>query len=404
MAHYKGYTIRLFPSKDQEVILFQHINSCRWIWNYMIEINMKSYESGNGVLSHFQMSSCVPYLRKENEWLKNVDSHSLTLTCKDISERLDMFFTHKANFPKFKSKRTAKKAYPVRGERIRFRSSNIVKIPSIGDMKYRFDYRKETINLNSIFPRNPRIFLSKNGKWIMSFNVEYENQILQNKVGPLGIDMGLRNIATYSYIDIHGNILTEVVHNLNRSKKLHNLDKRINHLKMIMDRKIASAKKQNRDWSDSKNYEKVRIKRQKLLYHRTNLIRDEYDKITSHIVNELHPKIIWMEDLDIRKMRKNPIYRKDISNANWGLFRNMIEYKSDRIGIPVLYTPKNFPSSQICSNCGARNEGLKDWSFVFKCPSCGYKEDRDVNASINLMNYEDDRIISNYCILNIKRV
>ena len=404
MTNYKGYKIRLFPSKDQETRLMKHINSCRWIWNYMVELNLKSYESENGVLSHFQMASLVPYLRKENGWLKDIDSHSLTLTCKDVSERLDMFFDNKTEFPKFKSKRTAKKAFPVRGERVRFKTSSVVKIPSIGNMTYRWDYRKENIDLISIYPRNPRIFISKNGKWMMSFSLEYENQILPNKVGPLGIDMGLRNIATYSYIDSLNVIHTRTLHNLNRSKKLLNLDKRINHLKMIMDRKILSAKKQNRDWTNSKNYEKVRKKRQKLLYRRTNLIKDEYDKVTSYIVNEIHPKIIWMEDLDIRKMRQNPIYRKDISNANWGLFRNMIEYKSDRIGIPVLYVPKDFPSSQICSKCGSRNEGLKDWAFTFKCESCGYKEDRDVNASLNLMNYEDSRIISNLCILNIKRI
>ena len=238
----------------------------------------------------------------------------------------------------------------------------------------------------------------------MSFTLEYESQILPPKVGPLGIDMGIRNIATYSYMDNTGSVHTEIVHNLNRSDKLHKLDKRINHLKQIMDRKIRYAKKQDRDWSKSKNYEKVRKKRQKLLYHRSNLIRDEYDKITSYIVNQLHPKIIWLEDLDIRKMRQHPIYRKYLSNVNWGLFRNMFEYKSDRVGIPVLYVSKDFPSSQICSNCGFRNEDLKDWAFTFKCPKCGYKEDRDINASLNLMNYEDDRIISNLCILNIKHV
>ena len=111
MPNYKGYKIRLFPTKDQETRLMKHINSCRLIWNYMVEINLKSYESENGVLSHFQMASLVPYLRKENGWLKDIDSHSLTLTCKDVSERLDMFFDNKTEFPKFKSKRIAKKHF-----------------------------------------------------------------------------------------------------------------------------------------------------------------------------------------------------------------------------------------------------------------------------------------------------
>ena len=113
--------------------------------------------------------------------------------------------------------------------------------------------------------------------------------------------------------------------------------------------------------------------------------------------------IIWLEDLDIEAMRKIKHLSKEISDANWGLFRRMLEYKGEYFGIPVLYVPKRYPSSQLCSCCGFKQK-MPLSKRVYECPNCGMKLDRDVNASMNLMYYKDYRNEDSFTIYLDKHV
>ena len=133
------------------------------------------------------------------------------------------------------------------------------------------------------------------------------------------------------------------------------------------------------------------------------MIKDEYNKFAHYIVTYLRPKYIILETLNLPGIAKSKFLSKEISDVNLSYLRNKIEYKGDQYNIPILYVPRNYPSSQLCSSCGNRKK-MPLSSRTYVCPKCGMVLDRDVNASMNLMNYKDFRNDSNVFIINQKHV
>lgn len=405
---FKKYKVRLFPTKDQEKMFWKHIHACRWMWNYAIRLNIDNHIKTDKFLNRYDYSKIITKL-KENEkfnWIADVSVHLLYRVCDNVWSSYSRYLHKKAKLPGFKSRKTAKNSFPVRSSNnaTYFISDSLIRIPKCGKIKCRIDYRKENIGHSILRLYDPYIKHTANGKWILTFSSEIENQdFVMNENGPLGIDMGIKEAATYSYEDLNGNIHTDVVHNINKSKTIKDLDRKITHIHRNISRKVLMAKKLGYDWNSSKRYQKELKRFRKLLYHRSNIIKDEYDKITSHIIYNIRPSIIWLEDLDIEAMRKIKHLSKEISDANWGLFRRMLEYKGEYFGIPVLYVPKRYPSSQLCSCCGFKQK-MPLSKRVYECPNCGMKLDRDVNASMNLMYYKDYRNEDSFTIYLDKHV
>lgn len=132
---FKRYKVRLFPTKDQEKMFWKHIHACRFIWNWMVEINKINYIDGGFILSHYDMCNLLQSIKKEHPWLHNVSLHTLNITCADLAKRLEMIYTKDITFPKFKSKKFSKNIFPIRNDRTYFQETNIVKIPKCGKVK-----------------------------------------------------------------------------------------------------------------------------------------------------------------------------------------------------------------------------------------------------------------------------
>ena len=390
-TYYKDFSVRLYPTKIQEEKFWKHIHTCRALWNIMLEQNILQYNFSNKHIRYYDMCKILTIMKMDDEfsWLKEVSTHSLQRVCKNLDESFEEFFSKKKSHPKFKSRKSINKSFPISADRsvTYFISKNMVHIPKCGKVKCRFDYRKEDLDLRSIALRKPQIKLTANGKWILSFSIEYESQVFDNRNYSLGIDMGILEAATYSYRDLEGKVHSETIKNLNKSdRRVLELDRKIIKAQKALSRKYRTAIRLGTIHSESKRYQKALSKFKKLCYHRANIIKDYYQKATSHIVYDIRPSYIITESLNIAAMHKMKRLNRPIHDASWSTFLAILQYKADRVCIPVCKVPQIFPSSQICSNCGSKHKiSLKD--RVYFCEDCGLVIDRDINASINLMNY-----------------
>lgn len=384
---YKGYTIRIYPTKNQEELLRKHIGCCRFIWNQMIEVQKTRYQNDEKYLNHFGMIKLIPLIKKEYEWLNEVSMSSLQLICKDVNTAYQRFFKKISNYPKFKTKKKSKLSYPVRSESNAFYfKENVVQISKVGKVKYKADYKN--LNLEEISKFNNVRISNENDKWILTFSVEYENQIqTTEKRGSLGIDLGVGRLAVVSH---NGKKLE--YKNINKSKRVRKLTSKLKHVQKVISRKYEVGNKLN-----EKKYQKTNqiLKYEKLarrIYRKiSNIRKDQRHKITRELVN-LNPAVVIMEDLNVSGMMKNKHLSRSIAEMGFYDFIRIMKYKCEESNIKFFQADRFFPSSKTCSQCGCVHKNLKLSDRIFECPECGFTTDRDFNAAMNLENYFDSHI------------
>lgn len=374
----KSYKIRLYPTVEQEQKMRRHIGACRFIWNYMLDLQEKRYKNGEKHLSGFDMIRCLTPLKNENDklWLKEVSNTSLQIICSDLAKAYDRFFNKQCQLPKFKSRKHSKASFPTRYNALWF-SESLVNIEKIGKVKYKTNYNIPCGKGNKF--TNPRIS-NIDDKWILSFGMECENQtpVLTDK--PMGIDLGIKETMTVAY----GNEVI-IFHNINKSKTIRTIKKRMKHLQRSISRKYE-ANKQGNKFIKTKNIERLEKRLQKM-YARLKNIRNNYNhQCTSRLVSLLPCKVV-MEDLNVQNMLKN----RHLSNAIYEqcffeIIRQM-KYKCEWNSIPFYQVDRFYPSSKKCSQCGYIKADLKLSERTYICPECGNVIDRDLNAAINLQRY-----------------
>lgn len=373
----KSFKIRLYPTKEQETAIWQHIGSCRYIWNWMLNKQQEVREQGGKHLSAFDMINLLKPLKNdgEHEWLYDVSSASLQIVCQDLQKAYDKFFKKTSGFPKFKSRKHSKPSYPIR-QNIWF-TGNIVTIEKLGKIRFKTSFT---------FPEgrgrkfsNPRI-KNQNGKWILSFGMKCENQALQLTDTSMGIDLGIKDLAI---VENDGNKI--VFYNINKSKKMKRLIKKQKYIQRSISRKYE-ANKQGKKYIKTKNIERLEEKYRHISAHITN-IREDYIHQCTHKLISLLPKRIVMEDLNVSGMMKNRHLSRAIQEQKWYEFIKQMKYKSEWAGIEFVQVSRFYPSSKTCSYCGNVKKDLKLSDRTYICNMCGAVIDRDYNAAINLSRY-----------------
>lgn len=372
----KSFKIRIYPTKAQEELIWKHIGSCRYIWNWMLAKQEEIYVVGEKHLSAFSMIKLLPPLKKdgEHDWLNEVSASSLQTVCQDLQKAYDRFFKKISGFPKFKSRKRSKSSYPVR-QNIWF-SGNVVTIEKLGKVKFKTDFTFPE-RLGHKFS-NPRI-TNRNGKWLLSFGMECENQTPKLTDMSMGIDLGIKDLAI---AECNGQI---VFHNINKSKKMKELCKKQKQLQRSISRKYE-ANKQGNKYIKTKNIERLENKLRKLYFHISN-IRQNYIHQCTHALVSLLPSRVVMEDLNITGMMKNRHLARAIQEQCLYEFIRQMRYKCEWNGIEFIQADRFYPSSKTCSCCGNIKRDLKLSDRIYKCDICGLKIDRDYNAAINLSKY-----------------
>ncbi len=373
----KSFKIRIYPTKAQEAHLWQHIGACRYIWNYMLDYQQKLHASGERHLSAFSMINLLKPLKNdgEHEWLYEVSNTSLQRICQDLASAYDRFFKKVSGFPKFKSRKRSKPSYPVR-ETIWF-TENAVTIEKIGKVKYKTDF-DFPLGRGHKFS-NPRIS-NVNGKWMLSFGMECENQtpVLTDK--SMGIDLGVKDLAIAEF---NGEQI--VFHNINKSKKMRKLKKKAKHLQRSISRKYEKNRR-GRTYVKTANIIREETKLRKLLSRIANIHNNYIHQCTHSLVSRL-PYAVVMEDLNVQGMMKNRHLSKAIQEQCFYEFVRQMKYKCEWSGISFVQADRFYPSSKTCSCCGSIKTNLTLRDRLYKCDECGAVIDRDYNAAINLSRY-----------------
>ena len=378
----KGFKVRLYPNEEQEKMFYKHIHACRFIWNHMLTLQQKHHKETGKRYKITDLSYELTVLKHKEEysWLNDVCSHSLLTIIMDLDDAYKRYKKKISELPKLKRKKKAKKSFPTRYDRLYF-IDGTVNIEKVGRVKYKSD--REIPEGRGYFKfYNPRISLVNN-KWILSFSMECDKQTpSKHLAGDMGIDMGIRRLATVSYCD-----KAEFIPNINKSEHV----KTLRHKLKYLQRKVAKIYLLHGNYNKTKNILRIESQIREIYYHLSCIVKDYNNKQTRYLV-ELCPKRVIMEDIKVKKLVKKTYrnIRREIYNASWYDFRHKMELKCNEYGIEFILADKLFPSTQLCHNCGSIKKGknkltLKDTHYI--CDKCGYVNDRDINAALNLQWY-----------------
>ena len=309
----------------------------------------------------------------EYSWIKEAYSKSVTQAVNNGQTAFEKFFDHKSAFPKFKKQgRSDVKIYFVRNnpkdclcERHR------IKIPSLGWVR---------IKEKGYIPTTKDGYVIKSGhvsikadRYYVSVLVEIpDKRTANNSSKGIGIDLGLKDFAIVSNGKIYKNI--------NKSAKLKKLEKKLIREQRSLSRKYENIKKG--ESTQKRNIQKQRLKIQKL-HHRIDNIRTDYiNKIIAEIV-KIKPSYITIEDLNVSGMMKNRHLSKAVASQKFYEFKTKLLAKCKEYGIELRIVDRWYPSSKTCHCCKSIKKDLKLSDRIFRC-DCGYIEDRDFNAALNL--------------------
>ena len=373
----KSFKTEINPTEEQKVKIRKTIGTCRFIYNFYLAHNKELYESGKKFMSSSQFrvwlnNEFLPS-HPEYSWIKEAYSKSVTQAVNNGQTAFENFFNHKSAFPKFKKKgRSDVKMYFVRNNpKDCFCERHRIKIPSLGWVR---------IKEKGYIPTTKNGYVIKSGHVSIKADRYYVSVLLEipdktttgNSSEGIGIDLGLKDFAIVSNGKTYKNI--------NKSAKLRKLEKKLIREQRSLSRKYENLKKGGS--TQKRNIQKQKLKIQKL-HHRIDNIRTDYiNKIIAEIV-KTKPSYITIEDLNVSGMMKNKHLSKAVASQKFYEFKTKLKAKCKENGIELRIVDRWFPSSKTCHCCKSIKKDLKLSDRIFRC-DCGYIEDRDLNAALNL--------------------
>ena len=373
----KSFKTEINPTLEQRVKINKTIGTCRYIYNFYIAHNKELHDNGQKFMSGKSFSVWLnnEYLpnHPDNAWIKEVSSKSVKKSMEDGCVAFTRFFKGQSKFPKFKKKgKSDVKMYFVHNNPKDCRCErHRINIPTLGWVRLKEKGYIPTTK-DGYVVKSGTISV-KAGRYYVSVLVEVpDEKISGNSNAGIGIDLGLKEFAVVSNGKTYKNI--------NKSAKLKKLEKQLRREQRRLSRKYENLKKGAS--AQKKNIHKQKLRVQKL-HHRIDNIRTDYiNKIIAEIV-KTKPSYITIEDLNVSGMMKNRHLSKAVASQKFYEFRRKLKTKCGNHGIELRVVDRFYPSSKLCHCCGQIKKDLKLSDRVYKC-NCGYVEDRDFNASLNL--------------------
>ena len=374
----KSFKTEINPSKEQIIKINKTIGACRYIYNFYLAHNKELYDKGDKFISGKSFSVWLnnEYLpdNPDKLWIKEVSSKSVKKSIEDGYTAFTKFFKHQSSFPKFKKKdKSDVKMYFVKtdAKSTIWCERHRIKIPTLGWMK---------LKEKGYIPTTKDGYVIKSGtvskkadRYYVSVLVEIsDTNIVNNNNDGIGIDLGLKDFAIISNGKTYKNI--------NKSRKVKKLEKQLRREQRCLSRQYEYLKKG--ESTQRANIQKQKLKVQKL-HHRLDNIRTDYINKTIAEIVKTKPSYITIEDLNVSGMMKNRHLSKAVASQKFYEFKTKLKGKCDDNNIELRIVDRWFPSSKLCHCCGSIKKDLKLSDRIYKC-NCGYVEDRDLNASLNL--------------------
>ena len=374
----KSFKTEINPSKEQIIKINKTIGACRYIYNFYLAHNKELYDKGDKFISGKSFSVWLnnEYLpdNPDKLWIKEVSSKSVKKSIEDGYTAFTKFFKHQSSFPKFKKRdKSDVKMYFVKtdAKSTIWCERHRIKIPTLGWMK---------LKEKGYIPTTKDGYVIKSGtvskkadRYYVSVLVEIsDTNIVNNNNDGIGIDLGLKDFAIISNGKTYKNI--------NKSRKVKKLEKQLRREQRCLSRQYEYLKKG--ESTQRANIQKQKLKVQKL-HHRLDNIRTDYINKTIAEIVKTKPSYIMIEDLNVSGMMKNRHLSKAVASQKFYEFKTKLKGKCDDNNIELRIVDRWFPSSKLCHCCGSIKKDLKLSDRIYKC-NCGYVEDRDLNASLNL--------------------
>ncbi len=373
----KSFKTEINPTEEQKVKIRKTIGTCRYIYNFYLAHNKELHDNGEKFMSGKSFSVWLnkEYLPKNPDklWMKEVSSKSVKRSIENGCVAFTRFFKHQSAFPNFKKKgKSDVKMYFVKNNPKDCRCErHRINIPSLGWVR---------IKEKGYVPTTKDGYVMKSGhvsikadRYYVSVLIEIpNNKTADNSNEGIGIDLGLKDFAIVSNGKTYKNI--------NKSAKLKKLEKQLIREQRSLSRKYEHLKKG--ESTQRANIQKQTLKVQKL-HHKIDDIRIDYINKTIAEMVKTKPSYITIEDLNVSGMMKNKHLSKAVASQKFYEFRTKLQAKCKENGIELRVVARWYPSSKTCHCCGAIRKDLKLSDRIFQC-DCGYIEDRDFNAALNL--------------------
>lgn len=360
----RAYKFRFYPTDEQRVQLAQTFGCARLVYNKALDVRTQAWREYQKKVNYVDTSKMMTQWKKDPElsFLSEVSTVPLQQSLKNLQAGFDAFFRKQNQYPKFKSRKSKQSAtYTYMAFRYEWEDDS--EHPTLTLAKHRepLDIRWSRIPPRDSFPNRITVSKDSANRYFVSILIQEEIEQLPKVNQDIGIDLGLKTFAvTSTGSQYPGPKYTQKY-----------------------EQKLAKAQRQlSRKEKGSKNREKARLKVAKIHAKISDSRRDFLHKLSTKLVRE--NQTITCETLAVKNMVKNRRLSKAVSDASWSEFLDMLAYKSEWYGRELVQLDQWYPSTQLCSSCGYRNQNLDLSDRTWTCPQCSVFHDRDINAAKNI--------------------